>query len=187
MEEVASDSKRLLRLTEDGAVSAGNLEGLVSRVIDGTTDPPGDERFRTTFLTIYQLFSTSERLLEILKKRFKWAGLDPTDTRSQYSYVNILPGKICPNAPSLSILLFIESWLEKGFEDEDLSCSSKIREFALAVFESGSQELKAKAAGIASMIYDPDFVSCSRPSITATLTVLSGLPPPTKRHRLATT
>lgn len=61
-----------------------------------------------------------------------------------------------------SILLFIESWLKKGFEDEDLSCSSKIREFALVVFELGSQELKAKAAEIASMIYNPDYVSSQR-------------------------
>jgi hypothetical protein len=67
-------------------------------------------------------------------------------------------------------LLFIESWLKKGFEDEDLRCSSRIREFALAISEWGSQELKAKAAEIASMIYNPDYVS-SRTSLTATLTV----------------
>jgi hypothetical protein len=85
-------------------------------------------------------------------------------------------------------MLFIERWLKKGFEDEDLSCSSKIREFALAISESGSQELKAKAADIASIIYDPNYVSrSSRTSITVTLTGLPGLPPPTEKHRLATT
>ena len=70
-------------------------------------------------------------------------------------------------------MLFIDSWLQKGFEDEDLSCSSKIREFALAIFESGAQELKAKAADIASMIYNPDYVGLQQAHlITATLTGL---------------
>jgi hypothetical protein len=90
MEKVASDSESLLQLAEDGAVLAGNLEGLVSRVIDGTADSSGDERFRATFLTIYQLFSTSARLFEILKRRFESAGHDPTGTRSRYTYVNIV-------------------------------------------------------------------------------------------------
>ena len=91
MEKVASDVECLIRLAEDGTVSAGNLEGLVSRVIEleGTTDSPKDERFQVTFLTIYQLFSTSAHLFEVLKRRFESAAkLDPTDTRSQYSYVN---------------------------------------------------------------------------------------------------
>jgi len=57
-----------------------------------------------------------------------------------------------------SILLFVEDWLKKGFEDEDLSCSSRIRKFVVAVFESGGQELKAKAADIVNMIYNPDYV-----------------------------
>lgn len=95
MEKVAGDTECLLRLAEDGTVSAGNLEGLVSRVIDRSTDSPGGERFRATFLTVYQLFSTNVRLFEILKRRFESANLDPTDTRSQYSYVNIvLLGKV---------------------------------------------------------------------------------------------
>ncbi len=88
MEKEASDAECLLRLAEDGTVSAGNIEGLVSRVIDRTADSSkDDERVRATFLTIYQLFSTSACLFEILKRRFVSA--DPTDTRSQYSYVNI--------------------------------------------------------------------------------------------------
>jgi hypothetical protein len=164
MEKMASDAECLLRLAEDGTVSAGNLEGLVSRAIDRTTDASssGDERFRATFLTIYQLFSTSVRLFEILKRRFEST---IADTPSQYSCVNI----VLPPARNVvltvmppffaSVLLFIESWLKKGFEDEDLGCSSKIREFALVVCELGSQELKAKAAEIASMIYNPDYVS----------------------------
>jgi RasGEF N-terminal motif len=95
MEKMASDAECLLQLAEDGTVSAGNLEGLVSRVIDTTTDSPGGERFRATFLTIYQLFSTNARLFEILKRRFESANLDPTDIRSQHSYVeHRTPGKV---------------------------------------------------------------------------------------------
>jgi RasGEF family protein len=90
MERVTGDAECFLRYAEDGTVLAGNLEGLVSRVIDRGTDSSRDERFRATFFTIYQLFSTSGRLFEILKRRFELATkLDPTDTRSQYSYVNI--------------------------------------------------------------------------------------------------
>lgn len=92
MEKMASDAECLLRLAEDGTVSAGNLEGLVSRAIDRTTDASssGDERFRATFLTIYQLFSTSVRLFEILKRRFEST---IADTPSQYSCVNIVFAK----------------------------------------------------------------------------------------------
>ena len=92
MDKVASDPECFLRLAEDGTVSAGNLEGLVSRVIklEKSTDSSNDERFSVTFLTIYQLFSTSVHLFEILKRRYVSATkLDPTDTRSQYSYVNV--------------------------------------------------------------------------------------------------
>lgn len=43
MERVAGDAECLLRLAEDGTVSADNLEGLVSRVIEleRTTDSSG--------------------------------------------------------------------------------------------------------------------------------------------------
>jgi hypothetical protein len=81
-------------------------------------------------------------------------------------------------------LLFIESWIKKGFEDEDLTCSSKIREFILAISESGPEELKAKAVEILNTIFDPDYVGRDRLSIVITPTGLSGLPPPTKRHSL---
>ena len=103
MEKMASEAEGMIRLAEDGTVSAGNLEGLVSRVIDRTTDSSSeDERFGATFLTIYQLFSTSVRLFEILKRRFESTA---ADTRCQYSCVNTLPpGKICPD------LLFIASY-----------------------------------------------------------------------------
>ena len=60
---------------------------------------------------------------------------------------------------SPSILLFIESWLKKGFEDPELTCSSKIREFALSV--TGSQIMEEKAGEIASLIDDPDHVGQS--------------------------
>ena len=84
MEMVASDSECLLRLATDGAVSAGNLEGLVSRVITDIEDPSRNDRFRATFLTIYQLFATSERLFHILKRRFVSSKLDPVAARSRY-------------------------------------------------------------------------------------------------------
>ena len=61
--------------------------------------------------------------------------------------------------PFPSILLFIESWLKKGFEDSELTCSSKIREFALSV--TGSQKMEEKAEEIASLVDDPDYVGQS--------------------------
>lgn len=54
------------------------------------------------------------------------------------------------------ILLFIESWLKKGFEDPELTCSSKIREFARSV--TGSQTMEAKAKEIETLVDDPGHV-----------------------------
>ncbi|KAI0303378.1 hypothetical protein B0F90DRAFT_1816199 [Multifurca ochricompacta] len=144
MEKAASDAECLLRPAKDGTVSAANLEGLVSRVITGTADSSTDEGFKATFLTIYQLFATSVQLFGILKKRFESTNLNPSNIGSQYS-----------------ILLFIESWLKKGFEDEDLRCSSMIEEFVLSV--SGSQIMEEKAKEIASLINDPENVCLRRP------------------------
>jgi hypothetical protein len=59
---------------------------------------------------------------------------------------------------SLSILLFIESWLKKGFEDPNLSCSSKIKEFILAIPGSESDMMEAKAAEIARLVEDAEYV-----------------------------
>ena len=84
LEMAASDSESLLRPAWDGTVSAGNLEGLVSRVITDFKDPPRNDLFRATFLTIYQLFATSERLFEILKRRFESCELDPVASLSRY-------------------------------------------------------------------------------------------------------
>jgi hypothetical protein len=56
-------------------------------------------------------------------------------------------------------LLFIESWLKKGFEDEVLECSSTIKQFILAV--RGSETMEAKAKEIASLIESPDSVRCN--------------------------
>ncbi|KAI0003230.1 hypothetical protein BJV74DRAFT_881692 [Russula compacta] len=144
MEKVASDSECLLRPAIDGTVSSGNLEGLVSRVITGTVDSSKDEQFRAALLTIYQLFSSSECLFKILKRRFELTDLNPAHAGFPYS-----------------ILLFIESWLRKGFEDEDLRCSSIIKEFALAIV--GSEAMEAKAAEIARLIEDPDYVCLRQP------------------------
>ena len=85
LEGVASDPESLLRPAKDGSVSAGNLEGLLSRVITGSADLSRDERFKATFLTIYQLFASSEQLFGILKRRFESsAPLDPATARSRY-------------------------------------------------------------------------------------------------------
>lgn len=71
------------------------------------------------------------------------------------------------DGPSLSILLFIESWLKKGFEDVDLSCSSKIKEFAGVISDSESERMEKKAATIARLVDDPEYVGRTKPSITA--------------------
>jgi hypothetical protein len=64
-------------------------------------------------------------------------------------------------------LLFIESWLKKGFEDEELKCSSMIKEFVLALVDSEtiSETMESKAREIASLIDDPDYVRRSRSPI----------------------
>ena len=77
LKSVASDPESLLQLAKDGTVSAGNLEGLISRAIIGSSDSFRDERFKATFLTIYQLFATSEQVFEILKRRFEATDVDP--------------------------------------------------------------------------------------------------------------
>ncbi|KAI0295804.1 hypothetical protein BC826DRAFT_272338 [Russula brevipes] len=141
MEKVASESECLLLSAVDGAVSAGNLEGLVSRIITGTTDSAGDDHFRDVFLTIYQLFATSERLLEVLYGQFELSDLHPSDDASS------------------RVLLFVGSWLNKGFEDEELKCSSSVKEFILTIAHSG----EAKAMEIASMVENPDYVLLRQP------------------------
>lgn len=70
------------------------------------------------------------------------------------------PWQTCSDDSSLSILIFIESWLKKGFEDEGLKCSSMIKEFVLALVDSEtvSETMQAKAREIASLIEDPNYV-----------------------------
>jgi hypothetical protein len=67
----------------------------------------------------------------------------------------------------LSILLFIESWLKKGFADEDLKCTSMIKELVLPLVDSEtiSEKMEAEAKEIARLIKDPDYVRHSRSSI----------------------
>jgi hypothetical protein len=84
MEMAASDSECVLRRSTDRTVSAANLEGLVSGVITDIEGPSRNDHFKATFLTIYQLFATSERLFEILKRRFESSELDPVAARSRY-------------------------------------------------------------------------------------------------------
>jgi hypothetical protein len=67
----------------------------------------------------------------------------------------------------LSIVLFIESWLKKGFADEDLKCTSMIKELVLPLVDSEtiSEKMEAEAKEIARLIEDPDYVRRSRSSI----------------------
>jgi hypothetical protein len=60
----------------------------------------------------------------------------------------------------LSTLLFIESWLKKGFADEDLKCTSMIKELVLPLVHSEtiSEKMEAQAKEIARLIEDPDYV-----------------------------
>ena len=85
MEKAVTDSECLLRPATDGTVLAGNLEGFVSQIISDIADSSRNDRFRATFLTIYQLFVTSERLFNILKRRFETSVLNPVAERSRYS------------------------------------------------------------------------------------------------------
>jgi hypothetical protein len=68
-----------------------------------------------------------------------------------------------PNSWFLSILLFIDRWLQKGFEDEEFKCSVAIKEFVLAI--RGSSTMEVKAQEIASLIDNPDYVRRNRSSI----------------------
>ena len=74
-----------------------------------------------------------------------------------------------------SILLFIESWLKKGFGDEELKCSLMIKELVLGLVGSElvSETMEAKAREIASLIEDPNYVrrSGSESSINVDVTV----------------
>jgi len=76
----------------------------------------------------------------------------------------------------LSILLFIESWLKKGFADEDLKCTSMIEELVLPLVgsETISEKMEAKAKEIARLINDPDYVRRSRSSIDVDVAVNQG-------------
>ena len=66
-----------------------------------------------------------------------------------------------PDDCSLSILIFIESWLKRGFEDEELKCSARLKDFVLSIRGSGTMEEKARE--LASLIDNPDYVCCNRP------------------------
>ena len=84
----------------------------------------------------------------------------------------------------LSILLFIESWLKKGFADEDLECSSMIKEFVLRLVDSRtfSETMEAKAKEIVRLIEDPDYVRHSRSFVNVDVTAYQrflGPPSPT--------
>ena len=71
-----------------------------------------------------------------------------------------------------SILLFIESWLKKGFADEDLKCSSMIKELILPLMNSVtiSEKMEAQAKEIARLVEDRDCVRRCRLSIDVYMT-----------------
>ena len=71
------------------------------------------------------------------------------------------------NDSFLSILLFIESWLKKGFADEGLKCTSMIIELVLPLVDSKtiSEKMEAKAKEIMRLIDDRNYVRRSRSSI----------------------
>jgi hypothetical protein len=81
----ANGPESLLRPAKDGTVSAGNLEGFLSRVISDSADSSKDKHFKSAFLTIYRLFATSERVFEILKRLFEATSVDPSVASSRYS------------------------------------------------------------------------------------------------------
>jgi hypothetical protein len=66
--------------------------------------------------------------------------------------------------PFLSILLFIESWLKKGFADEDLKCTSMIKELVLPLVscEAISEKMEAEANEIVRLIEEPNYVRRSK-------------------------
>ena len=72
-----------------------------------------------------------------------------------------------------SILLFIESWLKKGFADEDLKCTSMIEELVLPLVDSEtiSEKMEAEAKEIARLIKDPDYVRRSGSSIDVDMAI----------------
>ncbi|KAH9967848.1 hypothetical protein BC827DRAFT_1263627 [Russula dissimulans] len=144
MEDVASDSECILRPAVDGTVYAGNLQGFVFRIVNGSADLSKDHSFKATFLTIYGLFASNGRLFNILKRQFESTDVNPIHARSRYD-----------------ILLFIESWLRKGFEDEELELSLSIKEFAKAI--RGSQTMEEKAAEVASLVDDRVHVRLRQP------------------------
>ena len=61
-------------------------------------------------------------------------------------------------------MLFIESWLKKGFADEDLKCTSLIKELVLPLVDSEtiSEKMEARAKEIMRLIEDPDYVRRNR-------------------------
>jgi hypothetical protein len=71
-----------------------------------------------------------------------------------------------------SVLLFIESWLKRGFADEDLKCTSMIEELVLPLVDSEtiSEKMDAEAEEIARLVRNPDYVRRNRPSIDVDVT-----------------
>jgi hypothetical protein len=71
LDAAVRDAEHLLRITADGTVEAGTLEGLVDRVIKDTDNRAKDCEFKRVFLATYHLFSTGEDLFKRLKRRLE--------------------------------------------------------------------------------------------------------------------
>ena len=74
LDAAVQDPDSILRRTAEGTVEAGTLEGLVDRLIKDTHDRAKDNEFRRVFLASYRVFTTSEDLFKILKRRFEEMG-----------------------------------------------------------------------------------------------------------------
>ena len=87
--------------------------------------------------------------------------------------LTLLPLQTSIDGSFLSILFFIESWLKKGFADEDLKCTSMIEELVLPLVDSEtiSEKMEAEAKEIARLIKDPDYVRRSGSSIDVDMAV----------------
>jgi hypothetical protein len=67
----------------------------------------------------------------------------------------------------------MESWLKKGFADEDFKCTSMIKELVLPLVDSEkiSEKMEKQAKEIARLIDDPDYVRRNRSSIAVDVAV----------------
>jgi RasGEF N-terminal motif len=71
LDAAVCDTERVLRISADGTVEAGTLEGLVDRLLRETHERAKDDEAKKVFLATYRLFTTDEIVFGIFKRRFK--------------------------------------------------------------------------------------------------------------------